>query len=284
MKDTITTLAAYKDFFWIIFTMTATIISILTYINVRKNIKQSLYDNILKVQLETYESLLQELKENSGGYLFSLDLENMMKFNLISHLVQMGIIQDEGLFHHINAAYVKMKDWDDGVISFEEEEIFQSLEAIEEITVFVEEEIPEEEIVEEKRTLKEKIKRKFRKVPMGKYTLTNIRGLLLYTPKSGKSYHVIYRNVHNVYLPRRMLRKLESFEKAYMGVIPSAMHRIILQEEDKVLRGRKGEEITIDFAKILNELISDKSTKILCRKYNSLKREIRKSLKIDAHW
>lgn len=48
ITDTITILTTYKDLFWIIFTLAATIISILTYINVRKSIKQSLYDNILK--------------------------------------------------------------------------------------------------------------------------------------------------------------------------------------------------------------------------------------------
>lgn len=62
MSDTIAILTTYKDLFWIIFTLVATIISILTYINVRKSIKQTLYDNILKVQLEAYRILLQELK------------------------------------------------------------------------------------------------------------------------------------------------------------------------------------------------------------------------------
>lgn len=62
MSDTIAILTTYKDLFWIIFTLVVTIISILTYINVRKSIKQTLYDNILKVQLEAYRILLQELK------------------------------------------------------------------------------------------------------------------------------------------------------------------------------------------------------------------------------
>lgn len=282
MSDIITILTTYKDFFWIIFTMTATIISILTYVNVRKTIKQSLYDNILKVQLEAYEILLQELKENSGAYLFSLDLENIMKFNLISHLVEKGVIQNIGLFNNIHVAYMVMKDDSDS--SFFEEELFQSLEEIEEITVFIEKEITEEETVEEKESLMEKIRRRFHKVSIGKYILTDIRGLLLNTPKSGKAYQVIYHYVHNVYLPKRILRKLRNFEKAYMVVVPATVHKIILQEENKVFRGRRGEEITIDFSKMFNELVADKSIRILFRKYNSLKREIRKSLKIDARW
>ena len=101
MSDTITILTTYKDLFWIIFTLVATIISILTYINVRKSIKQTLYDNILKVQLEAYGILLQELKEDKGEYFFSLDLENMMKFNLISHLVGKDVLQNIELFNNI---------------------------------------------------------------------------------------------------------------------------------------------------------------------------------------
>ena len=141
-----------------------------------------------------------------------------------------------------------------------------------------------EEVIKEKESLKEKIRKRFHKVSMGKYMLTDIRGLWVNTPKSGETYHVIYQYVHNVYLPGRILRKLKNFEKAYTGVVLGTMHKIVLREEDKIFRSRGGEEITINFDKMCNELIEDKSTKILFRKYNSLKREIRKSLKIDAHW
>lgn len=106
----------------------------------------------MKVQLEAYEILLHELKENSGAYLFSLDLENMMKFNLISHLLDKGMIQNIEPFDSIYAAYMAMRD--DG---------------------------------DDDRAL---------------FTL------LINTLKSGKAYHVIYQYVHNVYLPRRILRKL----------------------------------------------------------------------------
>lgn len=114
--------------------------------------------------------------------------------------------------------------------------------------------------------------------------LNDIRGLLLNTQKSGEAYRVIHCYAHNVYLPRRILRKLINFEKSYIGVVPETMHRIIMQEENRIFRSKGGEEIIINFDKMLNELITDKSTKILCRKYNSLKREIRKSLKVDARW
>lgn len=69
-----------------------------------------------------------------------------------------------------------------------------------------------------------------------------------------------------------------------MGVVPETMYKIVFREEDKIFRGKSGDEITINFDKMFNELIAEKSTKRLFRKYNSLKREIRKSLKIDAHW
>ncbi|MCM1038058.1 MAG: hypothetical protein NC434_01960 [Ruminococcus sp.] len=283
MSYVITLLIAYKDLFWIIFTLAATIISILTYSNVRKSIKQSLYDNILKIQLEAYEVLLQELKEDNGEYLFSLDLENMMKFNLISHLVSKGVIQNIELCDSIYNIYMMMKDGEEGE-TFSIEALYQYLEAINEITVIIGEDLVREEVVDERETWKEKIKKKFRKVHIGKYMLTDIRGLLLNTPKSAETYQVIYRYVHNVYLPRRILRKLKNFEKAYIGVIPASMHKIVLQEEDKIFQGKAGEEIIIDFDKMFNELIADKSTKRLFRKYNSLKREIRKSLRIDARW
>lgn len=51
--------------------------------------------------------------------------------------------------------------------------------------------------------------------------------------ESGETYHVIYQYVHNVYLPRRILKKLKNFEKAYMRVVPGAMHKIVLREENK---------------------------------------------------
>ncbi|MDE7284108.1 MAG: hypothetical protein K2N85_11100 [Lachnospiraceae bacterium] len=283
MKDTITILTAYKDLFWIIFTLAATIISILTYINVRRSIKQSLYDNILKVQLEAYEVLLQELKENNVEYLFSLDLENMMKFNLISHLVDKGVIQNMELCDNIYNIYMIMKD-DESEKAFIGEELFQNLEEINEITVLIGEDFVGEEVAKEKESLKEKVRKRFHKGFIGKYILTDIRGLLLNTPKSEKAHHVIYRYTHNVYLPRRILSKLKNFEKAYMGVVPGTMYKIIYREEDKIFRGKGGERITINFDKMFNELIADKSTKSLFRKYNGLKREIRKSLKIDAHW
>ena len=284
MLDTVTKLAVYKDLFWIIFTLAATIISILTYLNVRKSIKQSLYDNILKVQLEAYEVLLQELKEHSGEYLFSLDLENMMKYNLIGHLVEKEVIQDGELFHDIHAIYTGENDYGDCDQSAFVEERFRDLEEIEGITIFIGEGFEGEQVIENRESLKEKIKKKFRKHSIGKYMLTDIRGLLLNTPKSREAYNVIYRYVHNVYLPRRILRKLANFDNAYRGVVPETMHKIILQEEDRVFKCRGGEEITINFDKMFNELIEDKSVKRLFRKYNSLKREIRKSLKIDARW
>lgn len=63
-------LGAYKDFFWIVFTWIATLTSILTYFNVRKSLKKSLYDHILEVQLQAYETLLQGLKQSSGDISF----------------------------------------------------------------------------------------------------------------------------------------------------------------------------------------------------------------------
>lgn len=283
MSDIIALLTAYKDLFWIIFTLVATVISILTYINVRKSIKQSLYNNVLKLQLEAYEVLLQELKEDKGQYLFSLDLENMMKFNLISHLVNKGVIQNIELFDNIHNVYMMMSEDESGK-TFSEEELSQNLEGINEISVLIEEDFVGEEVTKEKESLKEKVRKRFRKFSIGKYMLTDIRGLLLSTPKSYEAYHVIYRHAHNVYLPRRILKKLKNFEKAYLGVVLGKMHKIVLREEDKIFRSKGGEEIIINFNKMINELIEDKSTKRLFRKYNSLKKEIRKSLKIDARW
>lgn len=141
-----------------------------------------------------------------------------------------------------------------------------------------------EESVTEKESMKEKVRRRFQKASIGKYELTDIRGLLLNMPKSDEAYHVIYQYVHNVYLPKRILRKLKSFEKSYIGVVPATLYKIVLREENMILQSRGGEEITINFDRMYNELIEDKSTKRLFRKYHSLKREIRKSLKIDAHW
>lgn len=202
-----------------------------------------------------------------------------MKFNLISHLVSKDVLQDIELFNNIHSIYMIMAQGENEQ-AFSVEELFKSLEEIKEIEVFIGENFVGEEVVKEKESLKEKVGKRFHKVYMGKYMLTDIRGLWLNTPKSGEAYHVIYGYVHNVYLPRRILRKLKNFEKAYMGVVLGTMHKIVLREEDKIFRSRGGDEIFINFDKMCNELIEDKSTKTLFRKYDSLKREIRKSLKI----
>ncbi len=173
MSDITTLLIAYKDLFWIIFTLAATIISILTYFNVRKSIKQSLYDNILKIQLEAYEVLLQELKEDTGEYLFSLDLENMMKFNLISHLVNKGVLQNIELFDNIYNIYMMMNEGKNGK-DFSVEELSQDLEAINEITVLIGEDFVGEEVVKEKESWKEKVKKKL--VRDNYLTSTGLRG------------------------------------------------------------------------------------------------------------
>lgn len=178
-----------------------------------------------------------------------------MKFNLISHLVGKDVLQNIELFNNIHSIYMMMAEGENEQ-AFSVEELSKSLEEIKEIEVFIGENFEGEEVV------KEKVRKRFHKVSMGKYMLTDIRGLWLNTPKSGETYHVIYEYVHNVYLPRRILRKLKNFEKAYMGVVLGTMHKIVLREEDKIFRSRSGDEITINFDKMCNELIEDKSTKI----------------------
>lgn len=66
--------------------------------------------------------------------------------------------------------------------AFPVEELSKSLEEIKEIEVFIGENFVGEEVVKEK---KEKVRKRFHKVSMGKYMLTDIRGLWLNTPKSG---------------------------------------------------------------------------------------------------
>ena len=45
----------WKDFFWIIFTLVATLTSLLTYMRVRKTIRQSLYDKVIEAQINVYD-------------------------------------------------------------------------------------------------------------------------------------------------------------------------------------------------------------------------------------
>lgn len=60
----------WKDFLWIIFTLAATLTSVLTYLRVRKTIHQSLYDKVIEAQINVYSRLLELLMDSPENFIF----------------------------------------------------------------------------------------------------------------------------------------------------------------------------------------------------------------------
>lgn len=214
----------------------------------------------------------------------------MMKFNLIAHLVGWGILWDQKIFCDIYHTYMNTENEE----KLSEEELHQALESIEVLTIEFEDGFVGLEEPKRKESGFERLKNKFQKIlpgkfsrrkfAPGKYEVKDIRGMMLNTPESGKAYGLIYQNVNNVYLSKRVIKKLKRFENAYLKIILGKMHEIISREESRALSNKGAGEIVLHFDRFLNELMESKEVRIFFRRYKDMKKEIRKSLKIDARW
>lgn len=71
----------WKDFFWIIFTLVATLTSLLTYMRVRKTIRQSLYDKVIEAQINVYTRLLELLEDSAENFVYSCKFDLMIRYN-----------------------------------------------------------------------------------------------------------------------------------------------------------------------------------------------------------
>ena len=63
----------WKDFFWIIFTLVAALTSLLTYLRVRKTIRQFLYDKVIEAQIDVYTRSLEILDDIASITVYGSD-------------------------------------------------------------------------------------------------------------------------------------------------------------------------------------------------------------------
>ena len=115
---------------------------------------------------------------------------------------------------------------------------------------------------------------------IGIYRLTNIRGAHFHVPSFQEIYGELLSCMNNIYLPRRLEKRLERFHQALLDIVLKKMTEIIHREEDKILSLQAGEEITINFDSLFNELLGE--CKGLMKEHKLVRKEIRRLLQIDA--
>lgn len=278
LTDILNLSTQWKDFFWIIFTLVATLTSLLTYLRVRKTIRQSLYDKVIEAQTEVYSKLLELLTDSPGNFIYSCKFDLMIRYNLIAHCVHFGFFEDNELVQKIYDTYMAPL-WHEQVD--ETFELEQVLEDIESITVYGSETINHGEMELEESSSVTK-KKKDKEIVMGVYRLTNVRGAHFHTPTFQNVYGELLSCMNNIYLPRRLEKRLGSFHQALLNVALEKMTEMIHREEDRILSLEVGEELTINFDSLFNELLGD--CKKLMKEHEKVRKEIRRLLKIDAGW
>ncbi len=266
--------AQWKDLFWIVFTMVATLTSLFTYLHVRKSIRQPLYNKVIESQMNIYTRLLELLTESPGEFVFSCDFDLMLKFNLISHCVHFGCFENEELLERIYQSY-RGNQSDEENFDLEEE-----LRKIESVTVYGSEELNHGEIISDEPGQSNSGQKK--KHDIGVYRVINIRGMFLQTPSFHNKYEELQSCMNNIYLPQKLAKRLNSFHAALLDVILKNAVGLVKREEDKILNAEVGEEIEIVFDSLFNELLE--SSKRLRKEHKLVRKEIRRLLKIDMRW
>lgn len=275
MSGILTFATQWKDFFWIIFTLVATATSVLTYVRVRKSIRQSLYNQITEIQIKEYAEMLEMLSTSVNRFLINCDVDNVIKFNILGHLTILGCLGETQTGNIIREAYEKALS----AVELPGEQVIKVLEQFESVELH-----PDLELVQQfARVSQEQRQNKFsgEKLP-GKYELLNIRGVFLNTEKSGEIAGQLEKYENSIYLPKRILKYIKRFHDAYLDFVLGTLTAIVHREENRVLATAEGSMVEINFAALYNEAM--KSAGQIVREYTILKKEIRKSLKIDAKW
>ena len=275
---------SFKDFFWILFTLAATATSALTYLQVRKSVRQPLYNKVLEEQQRVYEKLLEIMSDSSGSFLLKSDFQNMIRYNLISHLADKGFLLELELVEDIWICY--MNQISTG--NFCDPDLKEKLEKFEKITITIHEDVGQENEVDPDEDAGIPKNRK----PWGKhekggnaipgiYQLMDIRGAIMQTPDFLKIYQELQECRNSIYLPRRLQTKLERFCGEFDEVVLEKMVAIVRGEEDKILNGKAGVVVELDFNRLFNQLMETVS---IDKNYIEVKKEIRKLLRIDERW
>ena len=267
----------WKDFFWIIFTLVATLTSLLTYIRVRKTIRQSLYDKVIEAQINVYTRLLELLEDSAENFVYSCKFDLMIRYNLIAHCVHFGFFKEHKLCEKIYHSYIEQLQ----NLSTDEEFWLESiLDDIESVTIYGSDSINhgEMEVLEQEGSMAET--KNAKDVTIGIYRLINIRGAHFHVPSFQEIYGELRSCMYNIYLPKRLEKRLERFHQALLDIILKKMTEIIQREEDKILSLPVGEELVINFDSLFNELLGE--CKVLMKEHKLVRKEIRRLLQIDT--
>lgn len=267
----------WKDFFWIIFTLVATLTSLLTYMRVRKTIRQSLYDKVIEAQIGVYTRLLELLEDSAENFIYSYKFDLMIRYNLIAHCVHFGFFKEHELCEKIYHSYIGQLQ---NLSTDEEFELESILNDIESVTIYGSDSINhgEMEVVEQEGSMPET--KKAKDVSIGIYRLTNIRGAHFYVPSFQDIYGELRACMYNIYLPKRLEKRLGRFHQTLLDIVLKRMTEIIHREEDKILSLQVGEELIINFDSLFNELLGE--CKGLMKEHKLVRKEIRRLLQIDA--
>lgn len=269
----------WKDFFWIVFTLVATLTSMLTYIHVRKTIRQPLYNKVIDSQIDVYSRLLELLKDSPEAFIYSCNFDLLLKYNLISHCVHFGFFENQELPHEIYHAYIGPL-WKEK--QNEEFDLEEALENIESITLYGSKTINHGEMDDENKFLSNVEQSENYDSGIGIYQLNNIRGAFFQTPSFQKLYEELLACLRNIYMPKRLKKRLDIFHQTLLDVLLKNLTAMIEREEERILTADEGEEIVINFDSLFNELLG--SCDELMKQHELVRREIRKLLKIDERW
>ena len=267
----------WKDFFWIIFTLVATLTSLLTYMRVRKTIRQSLYDKVIEAQINVYTRLLELLEDSAENFIYSCKFDLMIRYNLIAHCVHFGFFKEHELCEKIYHSYIGQLQ---NLSTDEEFELESILDDIESVTIYGSDSINhgEMEVVEQEGSMPET--KKAKDVSIGIYRLTNIRGAHFHVPSFQEIYGELRSCMYNIYLPKRLEKRLGRFHQVLLDIVLKKMREIIHREEERILSLAIGEELTINFDSLFNELLGE--CKVLMKEHKLVRKEIRRLLQIDA--
>lgn len=267
----------WKDFFWIIFTLVATLTSLLTYMRVRKTIRQSLYDKVIEAQINVYTRLLELLEDSAENFIYSCKYDLMIRYNLIAHCVHFGFFKEHELCEKIYHSYIGQLQ---NLSADEEFDLESILDDIESVTIYGSDSINhgEMEVVEQEGSMPET--KKAKDVSIGIYRLTNIRGAHFHVPSFQDIYGELRACMYNIYLPKRLEKRLGRFHQTLLDIVLKRMTEIIHREEDKILSLQVGEELIINFDSLFNELLGE--CKGLMKEHKLVRKEIRRLLQIDA--
>lgn len=153
-----------------------------------------------------------------------------------------------------------------------DEELEDLLKNISSFTFQMREDINHGEMEYEKVQKETADKSKLLKLGIGVFRLNNIRSAFFQTPSFSKFYNEFLKCKSNIYLPQRLSKRINAFEKALLDIVLGKTQGIVRREEERIFATECNEVVEINFEFILNEVLQDCGKVI--KEYGYVKREI----------